>query len=96
MESLLPNHHINDLQPGFIIFGNLDLVGCVITKKCYTGEWLYARNKPIIKPTKLCNNLTNSINEDEVQKLFQNDYKGNILSKGNDMVQFFIKLFDQD
>ena len=96
MEISLPNHHINELQLGSIIFENLDLVGCVITKKCYTGEWLHATNKPIIKSTKLCYNLTNWINEDEVQKLFQNDYKGNRLSKGNCMVQFFIKLFDQD
>ena len=34
MEISLPNHHINELQLGSIIFENLDLVGCVITKKC--------------------------------------------------------------
>ena len=44
----------------------------------------------------MCNNLNNWIDEDKVQKLFQNEYKGNRLAKGSDILQSLKQLLDQD
>lgn len=96
MTSSLSDRYINDLQPGSIVLKNLGLVRWVTMKNSYDWEKSDARNKPITKLTKLCNNLTNWINKYEVQKTIQNVFKGNRLIKENDMLQSLIKLFDQD
>ena len=46
--------------------------------------------------TKLCDNLNNWKNEDEVLKLFKSDDKGNRFSKENRTLQSLKRLFDQD
>ena len=90
------DRYINDLEPGSTVLGNLDLVGLVIIKNSYQWEKLDTRNKLIKMLTKLCDNLNNWKNEDEVLKLFKSDDKDNRFSKENRTLQSLKRLFDQD
>ena len=52
--SLLTDKYINNLDNGYIVMGNMDLVGWVIIKKNYSWESLKNAGKPLRKLNYLC------------------------------------------
>ena len=94
--SLLTDKYINNLDNGSIVMGNLDLVGWVIIKKSYSWESLINAKKPIKKLNDLCEKKNRWTNENNVQKLFSNNYKGDRFSYGTISVSPFKSLFESD
>jgi len=91
--SLLTDKDINNLDHGSIVLGNLDLVGWVIIKKNFSWENLKNAKKPLRKLNDLCEKKNRWTNENDVQKLFSNNYKGNQFSNGTLSVSSFKFLF---
>ena len=96
--SLLTDKYIKNLDNGSIVMGNLDLVGWVIIKKNYSWESLKDVGKPLKKLNYLCEKKSKSrwTNENNVQKLFSNNYKGERFSKATISVSPFKFLFESD
>ena len=84
---------INNLDHGSIVLRNFDLVGWVIIKKNYSWESLENARKPLKKLKDLCEKKNRWTNENDVQKLFSNNYKGNQFSNGTLSVSSFKFLF---